>query len=143
MAFLFALVSCRLFVLLLLDRELLLLLAKSGSPFKATLGTAGSLFSLFIPGTDVVFAQRISAIILLGPLETLRLDCCSVDNARCRVLGLPGVGRLVTAPGFCSCLLDDLLEFLDMEGLIMTGPPSFRLMESQSSGSRCEKLVKR
>lgn len=84
----------------------------------------------------MVVADRISAIILLGPLETLRRDCCSVESALCNVLvGCPDTERFATVPSFGDRLLDDRRKALGLEGFMMTGPPNLRLIESQSSGS--------
>lgn len=135
-AFLLNLTSCKLDTLLLRDKGPLFLLVKSGSQPSTDLAKAGSLASRLIPGKEVVVADRIRAIMLLGPLEILRRDCCSVESALCNVLvGCPDTERFATAPGFGDCLLDGRLEVLGLEGFTMTGPPNLRLIESQSSGS--------
>lgn len=56
-------------------------------------------------------------------------------------MGFIGVGRFVAAPGFCSRLLDTRFWPRDLDEGAITGPPSFRFIESQTSGSRAEKLV--
>lgn len=71
-AFFFAFVSSKLAELLLLMRELRLAFEGSGSPLGIDRRAAGSLPSLLRPGTAVDVADRIRAIMLLGPLETLR-----------------------------------------------------------------------
>lgn len=111
------------------------------SPLGRSFKDKGSLPSRFIPDTDVDVADLNSAIVLLGPLETLRRCSCSVDRARCSVLlELSGAGRFVAAPGFCSFLLEDRFRALDLTGDTITGPPSLRLIASHRSGNRAEKL---
>lgn len=68
-------------MLLLREREPLRLFNKLDSPLIIARNAAGSLASRLTAGREVEVAERIRAIILLGPLDTLRL-CWSVDNAR-------------------------------------------------------------
>jgi len=103
---------------------------------------SGSLPSRFRPGIVVDVADLSKAIALLGPRETLRRNCCSVDNALWSVLGREGAGLLAAEPGFGSFLESCPLLCLALGGDTITGPPSFRLMVSQSSGKRGEKLPK-
>lgn len=141
--FLLDLKSWRLEILLLRDNGPLFLFIRSGSAFSADLTSAGSLASRLIPGKEVDVAERIRAIILPGPLETLRRDCCSVESARCNVLGgWPDAERLATEPGLGERLLEERRRALGLDGFTITGPPNLRLIESHSSGSLCEKLVK-
>lgn len=56
-------------------------------------------------------------------------------------MGFMGVGRFVAAPGFCSRLLGTRFRPRDLDEGAITGPPSLRLIESHTSGSRAEKLV--
>lgn len=94
-----------------------------------------------MPATDVELADRMRAIMLLGPLDTLRRFDISVDSARCNVRGtLGGAGRFAAAPGFWSFLLGGPLTAFELGGDRMTGPPNLRLTESHSSGKRAEKL---
>ena len=87
-------------MLLLRERDPLRLFNKLDSPITIALKAAGSLASRLTAGRDVEVAERMRAIILLGPLETLR-RCCSVDSARWSVLGvLLMPTRLVDSPGF-------------------------------------------
>lgn len=99
----------------------------------------GSLPSLFRPGIAVALAERSSAIVPDGPLETLRL-MRSLESTRWRFLSfslLVAVTRFAGAPGFG---LDVATVVAFSLGACITGPPSLRLMESQSSGRRAEKL---
>ena len=91
--------------------------------------------------TAVVVADRMRAMTLPGPRDTLRLECCSLDRARWRLRGfldLEGLTvRLVAAPGR-SNLAAGLLGFFF--SAIWTGPPSFLLTDFEIVGSRDEKL---
>lgn len=88
----------------------------------------------------VALAERSSAIVPPGPLETLRL-MRSLESTRWRLLSfsfLVAVTRFAGAPGF-GLAVGTAFVF-SLAGACITGPPSLRLMESQSSGSRAEKL---
>jgi hypothetical protein len=138
-AFLLALLSAAKFTLLLLEREVRLRDA-SESSLLVFLMPAGSLPSRLMLGTEADVADRINAIMLLGPRDTLRRCNWSVDRALCKVrCGFIVDGRLVAVPGFCSFLLDERFCDLEFDEMI-TGPPSFRLIASHSCGMRAEKL---
>lgn len=131
-AFLLALLSAAVFTLLLLERDVRLRDASESSLF-VFLMPAGSLPSRLMLGTEADVADRINAIMLLGPRDTLRRCNWSVDSALCKVrCGFIVDGRLAAAPGFCSFLLEE--RFCDLEFAVetMTGPPSFRLIESHN-----------
>lgn len=75
----------------------------------------------------------------------LRRCCFSKERALSSVLGSwRNAVLLAAAPGFWSRLLEEEDRFnvldldLDLGGETMTGPPSFRLKESQSCGKREE-----
>jgi len=104
---------------------------------------SGSLPSLLSPGIAVALADRSKARAPEGPLDTLRLSR-SLESTRSSVFSLfflAATGRFAGAPGLGLGLETDpgfvLLSFgCDWT----TGPPSLRLIESQSSGSLAEKL---
>lgn len=140
-AFLFALASSKLVMLELRESDGCFGRGRLASPLGSAFNETGSLPSRFTPENEVEVADLISAMALLGPLETLLRCCWSVDSARCKVLlGFRGAGRWAAAPGFCSRLLAERLDDFDFGGDTMTGPPSLRLIESHSSGKRAEKL---
>jgi hypothetical protein len=103
---------------------------------------SASLASLFRPGILGV-AERMREITPDGPREPLRPDLSSVSTRRRLLPGrVAGMGRFVTAPGrdgAANELVD--LTSLGLAGDGMTGPPNFRLIESQCSGRRAEKLL--
>lgn len=104
---------------------------------------AWSLVSRFTPGIVAEVADRINAMVLLGPRETLRRDC-SLNRALSIVFeAVDGsLGLLAAAPGFgfASDKRAGCLGVFGFSDGLMTGPPSLRLMESQSSGKRVAKL---
>lgn len=99
--------------------------------------------SFFRPGIAISVAERSAATALLGPRDMLRRSrwAWSVEKARWRDLGFfVGMGRFVTAPGR-GCLAGVFgLDCFVLGEMRMGGPPSFLFRESQSSGSREEKL---
>jgi hypothetical protein len=101
----------------------------------------GSLASLLRPGMVVALADRMCARALVGPRETLR-RICSLDKTRSRVFSRSrrdDVGFFAGAPGLALGWLAGLV-CVGLGGGFITGPPSLRLMESQISGKRAEKL---
>ena len=105
----------------------------------------GSLASRFNPGTTVLLAERIKAMAVAGPWDTLR-RLRSTDRARSkrrllsrleaedtRLTGAPGLA-LVMPVGFAAA------EALGLGGDCAMGPPSLRFRASQGLGRRAEKL---
>ena len=99
--------------------------------------------SFFRPGMAISVAERSAATALLGPRDMLRRSrwAWSVEKARWRDLGfLVATERFVTAPGR-GCLAGAFgLGCFVLGETRIGGPPSFLFRESQSSGSREEKL---
>lgn len=104
---------------------------------------SGSLPSLLSPGIAVALADLSKARAPEGPLETLRLSR-SLESTRSNVFSLSflaATGRFAGAPGFGLGLeTDPGFALLSLGCDWTTGPPSLRLIESQSSGSLAEKL---
>lgn len=104
----------------------------------------GSLVSRFNMGVE---ADLINAITPLGPRDILRrFRSVSLERTLSSVLDGLDAGRLVTEPGFDFdfVVVTGFSGFfiLGFCGGIITGPPSWRLIESHFSGNLAEKLCK-
>jgi hypothetical protein len=129
-------------VLLLLEKRLDgRSLSEAGCSRFGTIARRGSLASLLSPGIVVALADRMCARALVAPRETLR-RIRSFDKTRSKVFSRSrrvDVGFFAGAPGLGLGWLAGL-DCVGLGGGFITGPPSLRLMESQISGKRAEKL---
>lgn len=150
-SFLLALASSKLLKLLLLAKMPMPLGGggKASEALSPRLGSDDSRASRFIPWTlpkeAVAVAERINAIAVGGPRDTLRRACSSLERARSKVrLDLAGfacTGRFVAVPGLDARLTGfGVRANFDTSPETIFGPPNLRLIDLQVSGSRAEKL---